>query len=136
MIEVCSPETVIMLNIQNEDCFISNKNHVKKRFRSVRQASPMTIVSLHKAGVWTARREIQLVDRLPSYQAWSLSYAILGPCSILYLSITWFKRMIPVNCNIICYIYVLHYMEASFIFVRKFGAHLICRACAIRGSRR
>lgn len=67
VIEVCSPETVIMLNIQNEDCFISKKS-CQKRFRSVRQASPMTIVSLHKAGVWTASREIQLVDTLPPYQ--------------------------------------------------------------------
>ena len=88
VIEVCSPETVIMLNIQNEDCFISKVE--EKRFRSVRQASPMTIVPLHKAGVWTAK-EIQLLDTLPPYQLWSL-YSILvqtfiidTPCQILEL---------------------------------------------------
>ena len=66
MIEVYSPETVIVLNIQNEDCSVSKKTG--NRSRSVRQASPATIVLVLKAGVWIVK-ELLLADTLPLHQS-------------------------------------------------------------------
>ena len=61
VIEACRLATVIVLNIQNEDCFISEKAQICQA-----GFTNDYCVSLHKGGVWTGK-EIQLLDPLPPY---------------------------------------------------------------------
>ena len=64
MIEVYSPETVILLNIQNEDCFVSIK---WKQVEICQTGLTETIVLVLKAGVWIVK-ELLLADTLPLNQ--------------------------------------------------------------------